>query len=208
MIFYHTTTVQKPSQVPRNPDTGCLEVSNLQRKELFDLLAMTSRLLSQIHITHFLCYKSLWSAIQESGPFPWDANAHLCALNSPALSYDEPSLLRTFRKVNLELEYSSAEATYVISNTSLPSGSPNVQITLFEEDPRVGVNMYRRVGWKRRLLPPNCDSHSSLQCFPGSLVSLPLPQRTFGPLTLPTPREDIDLLKYLYPDTWHKPPAC
>ncbi|XP_018020543.1 uncharacterized protein LOC108676899 [Hyalella azteca] len=208
LIFYFMSELEERPRATPNSRLNCQEVSTLHRKELFALLATTTRLLDQLRINHFLCFKSLWSAVLESGPFPWEINAHLCTLNNPGNDYDEPTLLRTFRKANLNLDYSSAEARYVISNMSLPGGSPTVQVTVFEEDPRVGANIYRRVGWKRRLLPPNCDSHSSLQCFPASLVALPLPLRTYGPLRLPAPRDNMELLKFHYPDIWHKPPTC
>ncbi|XP_069177357.1 uncharacterized protein [Procambarus clarkii] len=184
-------------------------VSQEQRRGLYPLLSAVSTLLSHLSITHFLCYDSLWGAIQESGPLPWDAHAHLCALNEKVSVHDEAELLRAFRRRGLALEYSSAEGQYTIRNSSSEGVKvPTVRVVLFEEDER--VHMLRRVGWRRRVLPPDCDAHPTLQCFPPSLAALPLPKRPFGPLSLPAPREDIDLLKFHYPDTWWRPlqPHC
>nr|XP_027208900.1 uncharacterized protein LOC113802494 [Penaeus vannamei] len=182
-----------------------------QRKKLFPLLSSVSSLLTRLSITHFLCFESLWGAVQESGPLPWDANAHLCALNEKVAKHNEAELLRAFRRRGLTLEYSSAEGQYTIRNASEVSDKwvpPTVRVVLFEEDDR--VHMLRRVGWRRRVLPPDCDAHPVLQCFPPQLALDPLPSRPFGPLSLPAPREDIDLLKFHYPETWWRPlqPKC
>ncbi|KAK7081884.1 hypothetical protein SK128_025118 [Halocaridina rubra] len=207
LTIRYLTITERVEETDLNP---CL-VPKEQRRWLFHLLSTVSSLLSHLAITHFLCYDSLWGAVQESGPLPWDAHAHLCALNEKVAVHDEAELLRAFRRRGLALEYSSAEGQYTIKNSSaIPDKweAPTIQIILFEEDDR--VHMLRRVGWKRRVLPPDCDAHPSLQCFPPNLVALPLPERPFGPLTLPAPREDIDLLKFHYPDTWWRPllPQC
>ncbi|XP_076064094.1 uncharacterized protein LOC143038582 [Oratosquilla oratoria] len=190
-------------------------VSSEQRYQLFTLLASIHLLFSNLGIAYFLCYDSLWGAIQESGPLPWDANAYLCALSAHISKHDEASLLRAFRREKLLLEYSAAEGHYTISNStaaalSASSGvkSPTVQVVLFEED--TYIHMMRRVGWRRRLLPPDCEAHPSLSCFPPALVRLPLPLHPFGPLVLPVPHENMDLLKFHYPETWWKPlqPKC
>ncbi|MPC07883.1 hypothetical protein E2C01_000451 [Portunus trituberculatus] len=186
-------------------------VTQEQRRGLYLLLAAVSALLTRLSITHFLCFDSLWGAVHESGPLPWDPHAHLCALNEKVSRHEEAELLRAFRRRGLALEYSSAEGQYTIRNSSSALGTfeaPTVRVVLFEEDER--VQMLRRVGWRRRLLPPDCDAHPSLQCFPPNLAASPLPIRPFGPLSLPAPREDIDLLKFHYPETWWRPlqPHC
>lgn len=55
------------------------------------------------------------------------------------------------------------------------------------------VDASRRIGWKRRLLPPDCAMVPSLHCFPPSLVETPLPLKKFGDYMLPVPRG----MKYL-----------
>ncbi|XP_066975542.1 uncharacterized protein [Macrobrachium rosenbergii] len=201
------TDSEGPEVQEQNP---CI-ISKEQRRYLYPLLSTVSNLLTQMSITHFLCYDSLWGAVQESGPLPWDAHGHLCALNEKVSAHDEADLLRAFRRQGLALEYSSAEGEYIIRNSSAVTEKwelPTVRIVLFEEDDR--VHMLRRVGWRRRVLPPDCDAHPSLQCFPPKLVAAPLPLRPFGPLSLPAPREDMDLLKFHYPETWWRPlqPQC
>lgn len=64
--------------------------------------------------------------------------------------------------------------------------------------------MYRRIGWKRRLLPPACENLQSLDCFPPRLIRPPLPMKEFSRALLPVPREGIELQKYHYKDNWWK----
>lgn len=210
MVFASSYVRRLRGQGRGNETPPCI-VTQEQRHELYPLLAAVSSLLTRLSITHFLCFDSLWGAVQESGPLPWDPHAHLCALNEKVSRHDEAELLRAFRRRNLLLECSSAEGQYTVRNSSAARTTfeaPTVRVVLFEEDER--VQMLRRVGWRRRLLPPDCDAHPSLQCFPPNLAAPPLPLRPFGPLSLPAPREDIDLLKFHYPETWWRPlqPHC
>ena len=68
-------------------------------------------------------------------------------------------------------------------------------------------NFTVRIGWKRRILPPNCDYSPSLQCFPSRLVETPVKMVKFGSQgKLPAPHEHFEILKYHFPDTWWKDP--
>jgi hypothetical protein len=66
------------------------------------------------------------------------------------------------------------------------------------------IGMLRRVGWKRRMLPPDCEGMTSLECFPPRLIAPPLPVKEFGGFVFPVPREGIEIQKYHYPDNWWK----
>ncbi|CAG2054732.1 unnamed protein product [Timema podura] len=67
----------------------------------------------------------------------------------------------------------------------------NEELSLHDE-----INMLRRVGWKRRMLPPNCEEMTSLECFPPRLIARPLPLKEFGGYILPVPREGIEIQKW------------
>nr|CAD7597445.1 unnamed protein product [Timema genevievae] len=73
----------------------------------------------------------------------------------------------------------------------------NEELSLHDE-----INMLRRVGWKRRMLPPNCEEMTSLECFPPRLIARPLPLKEFGGYILPVPREGIEIQKYHYQQSW------
>lgn len=84
---------------------------------------------------------------------------------------------------------------------------PRVRLVVFADDKEIEETfepMHHRIGWKRRLLPPDCRLSPSLDCFPSRLAEPPLPLRLFGDVQLPAPREDIEILKYHFPNDWWK----
>lgn len=66
--------------------------------------------------------------------------------------------------------------------------------------------MFKRVGWKRGLLPPHCDWTPSLDCFPAYLIADPLPVKNLGSNAYPVPMGGIELQKYHYVNSWWKKP--
>ena len=130
-FFSASKTSAKSSAVKKRNlnEVICQGASSDERRQLFPMLDITSKILAKLKIVHFLCYKSLWAAAIEAGPFPWDRNAHLCALNSRGMSNDEPNLLRHFRRAGLDLYYSSADADYKITNSSLKEKAPYVMVS-------------------------------------------------------------------------------
>lgn len=82
-----------------------------------------------------------------------------------------------------------------------------LQLVVFAVDKNIEKNgeaMYHRIGWKRRLLPPDCDYSKTLECFPARLAHTPLPLKLFGPRAVPVPREEFEILKAHFPDNWWK----
>lgn len=64
--------------------------------------------------------------------------------------------------------------------------------------------MYKRIGWKRRILPPHCDWTPSLDCFPTHLIEMPLPQKQLGKYKYSVPMGGIEIQKYHYSHNWWK----
>ncbi len=61
-----------------------------------------------------------------------------------------------------------------------PSFRGYAELVVFARDKGVvvdGQEMYHRVGWKRRLLPADCEFSPELECFPARLATAPLPLR-------------------------------
>ncbi|XP_049794233.1 uncharacterized protein LOC126203893 [Schistocerca nitens] len=177
----------------------CHHPTNFQ-DDLHNLADRTHRVLSSLGLTHFLCYGALWGQIRLSRSLPWESDVEMCLRNEELARKDEVFLLRAFRKQGLQLAYDSAEGRYTVKDPQFTGGS--VQLIVFEEDRM--INMLRRVGWKRRVLPPDCESMDSLQCFPPRLITPPLPQKEFGGYVMPVPREGIEIQKYHYPSNWWK----
>ncbi|XP_073989470.1 uncharacterized protein isoform X2 [Rhodnius prolixus] len=167
---------------------------------LHKLANRVHNVLNAIGLTHFLCYGSLWGQLRSSQSLPWESDIEFCLLNEEILTKDEVYLERNFRSRNMQMVYDSTEGVYTITDVAFPGGK--IQLVVFEKD--LVINMLRRVGWKRRVLPPDCESLPSLNCFPPRLVTPPLPLKEFGGYILPVPREGIEIQKYHYPTNWWK----
>lgn len=131
---------------------------------------------------------------------------------------DEGHLYSSFQREFLQLRYFSADAIYVVED--IHRSYPYVEIFVFDKDEevitllcakfcfwmpiRLQQNVFKRVGWKRRLLPPHCDWTPSLDCFPMHLLELPLPQKRLGRHTYDVPMGGIEIQKYHYADNWWK----
>lgn len=162
------------------------------------ILQRTEEAMNALQLTYFLCYESLWGALKIEGPLPWQNKIQLCVLNEELNTVDEGFLVRTFKRYRLHITYNSADGTYHI--TLLNDYSSEVTLIVFEKDSI--THQMRRVGWKNRLLPPGaCDL---LHCFPPRLLSPPLPQINFFSMKLPVAREEIEIQKYLFPNSWWK----
>ncbi|KAL1131491.1 hypothetical protein AAG570_011108 [Ranatra chinensis] len=167
---------------------------------LHDLGERAHTVLSALGLTHFLCFGSLWGQLRLSRSLPWESDIEICLLNEELIAKDELYVARTFRNKDMYLEYDSTEGVYLVTDSNLPGAT--VQLIVFEKDPI--INMLRRVGWKRRVLPPDCESLPSLNCFPPRLIKPPLPLKEFGGYVISVPREGIEIQKYHYPGNWWK----
>lgn len=187
--------------------SGCGGVAAEVHDDLDRLAAVVHQILLSLEVTHFLCYDSLWGSLNFEKQLPWKAELEFCAVNEKALYVDEARFLRTFRKRGLDVAYDWNEGTYDAFNGTRASGV--VKIIIFENDPM--TKMMRRVGWKRRVLPPDCESSTMLHCFPPRLIDAPLMSKKLGANLFPVPHEEIEIQKYLYPSNWWKdlnPPPC
>lgn len=162
--------------------------------------------LSAQGVSSFLCYYALWGSLKEQRPLPWTNKAELCLQNEELSRLDEGQLLKSFRRHGVLAHYDSANGLYR-AKLKEGSGACEVYLYVFEEDKI--VRRVRRVGWKHRLLPP--DACDTLHCFPVSLLTPPLKETTFLGARVSVPHEGIEVLKYMFPDSWWKgevPPKC
>ena len=155
--------------------------------------------LRSLQLHPFLCYDSLWSALNSDHmSFTWKSYNEICLKNEDVSEIEEATVIRAFQRQGLKLTYFSSTGEYEV--TESPSGPLRLKIILFEKD-AVTKNM-RRVGWKHRLIPP--DSCALIHCFPPHLLEEPLPRKTYYKLSIPVPREEIEIQKYHFPEDWWK----
>ncbi|XP_050096839.1 uncharacterized protein LOC126578388 [Anopheles aquasalis] len=174
------------------------------RQELERLFERVHRLLGQHGLTHFLCYGTLWGQIRMARMLPWREKAEFCVLNDELMRHEEARFIRSFLAHQLQIRYLHSEGIYRIfanepASVTVP---PYVELIVFQLDETQG--MYKRVGWKRRLLPPHCDWTPSLDCFPMVLLQGSLSTRPLGPSIYTVPMGGIEIQKYHYPDNWWK----
>jgi len=200
LVLFIVIRFHKGGQNSKILDSDC-QVSQEIRDNLLILLSETSRILNQFKVNHFLCYGSLWGIIKSNGLLPWEDNVEVCAMNEELSSFEEATLIRTFLKHNLALKYDSKDGVYEVFEPG-QKVKGILRIVVFEKDP--DLDMMKRVGWARRLLPPDCEMSPSLHCFPPRLIETPLPIATINGVEYKVPREEIEIQKYLYPDTWWK----
>ncbi|XP_059471955.1 uncharacterized protein LOC132194596 [Neocloeon triangulifer] len=191
---------------------------NCQNSEEFQdalhkLAKDTHDLLTGLGLTHALCYGALWGQIRMSRTLPWENDVEFCVLNEELMQKDEASIFSTFRRKQLQLSYDSVDGIYTVTNVAVEPTSDLaravVKLIVFEEDSKTArvpgsKGMLRRVGWKRRVMPPDCEGIAILECFPPNLVTPPLPERNFGGFFMPVPREGVEIQKYHYIDNWWK----
>lgn len=168
------------------------------KQEMRDVFFRSIASLRSLQLHPFLCYDSLWSALDSQQSFGWKSFNEICMRNEDVSQMEEAALIRAFQRQGLRLAYFSSTGEYEVSES--PIGTMRLKIVLFEKDAVTG-NM-RRVGWKHRLIPP--DSCALIHCFPQHLLQPPLPHKSLYQLSLPVPRDEIEIQKYHYPDDWWK----
>ncbi|XP_015516323.1 uncharacterized protein LOC124303524 isoform X1 [Neodiprion virginianus] len=166
-------------------------------EKLHELAYRAHLVLAKHGIVHFLCFGGLWGQARIGRALPWARKIELCLVDNLR---DDALISKAFRQAGLAATYLHAAGIYRVQEQEVGEDAPRVEIIVFEED--VKAQMVRRVGWTRRVLPPDCELSPSLQCFPPQLAISPLPIKQFGSHVLPVPREGIELQKYHYPDNW------
>ncbi|XP_018404872.1 PREDICTED: uncharacterized protein LOC108781418 [Cyphomyrmex costatus] len=199
VLFWYSLSRQ---EIPQQPCSVPEEFT----EKLHDLAYRAHLVLTKLGIVHFLCLGGLWGQVRIGRALPWARKVELCLVDTLR---DDVLITKAFREVGLSATYLHAAGIYRIQEHEVGEDAPKVEVVVFEED--AVTQMVRRVGWTRRVLPPDCEFSPSLQCFPPQLVIPPLPTKQFGGRLMPVPREGIELQKYHYPNDWWleiKPTDC
>ncbi|XP_012274746.1 uncharacterized protein LOC105696658 [Orussus abietinus] len=189
-------------EIPRQPCSVPEEFT----EKLHELTYRAHLVLAKLGLVHFLCFGGLWGQARIGRALPWARKVELCLMDTLR---DDAMITKAFREVGLSATYLHAAGIYRVQENEVGDDAPKVEIVVFEEDSV--TQMVRRVGWTRRVLPPDCELSPSLQCFPPQLAIPPLPTKQFGDHVVPVPREGIELQKYHYPNDWWlevKPTDC
>lgn len=181
-----------------------LPLSQLERLEV--LVGQVHTVLTQLRITHALCYESLLGQVQHGRGLPWESSGSMCVLESELERHLERDLAAAFQGAGLAVSWDSAEGRYLVSGGQGTEG--RVRLVVYSAGRQLQEVLeptLHRVGWRRKPLPANCEFSPSLSCLPARLLAPPLPLKRFGAAgSLPVPREGPEVLKYQYPDSWWK----
>ena len=156
--------------------------------------------LRELQIPHAICYGTLWGTLRNGQLLPWDNNVDFCVKWADINKVDDAHITEIFKKNQLSISYVSRLGHYEVKY-----GSADGYITVF-----LGTfygEMYR-IGWLNNLL---WWFQSNPISFPSSLLEAPLPTKLLYNKNVPVPHENIEILKYLYPNDWWlevKPPGC
>eukprot|EP00090_Calanus_glacialis_P034905 TRINITY_DN5923_c0_g1_i2.p1 TRINITY_DN5923_c0_g1~~TRINITY_DN5923_c0_g1_i2.p1 ORF type:complete len:227 (-),score=31.59 TRINITY_DN5923_c0_g1_i2:81-761(-) len=183
------------------------DLSHEYLENLDDMVAKVHSVLDKLSLTHALCYESLVGQVRLGRNLPWEESGYFCVLNEEIVKYDENFIGNSFHRAGLSIAYDSAEGRYLVSRRDR-EGAGLVKLVVFSQEKELQEVMektYHRVGWKRRILPANCEFSPSLDCFPARLMEQPLAAAKFGSAgMIPVPNEQFEILKYHFPETWWK----
>ncbi|CAD5122961.1 DgyrCDS11352 [Dimorphilus gyrociliatus] len=167
-----------------------------------DLVSLAKKIkltLEKTDIEFFLCYGSLWGAIRIKRQLPWDKNLDFCIMNEDLTKIEEATIYRAFRHTGVTVSYNPKEGEYT---AYFQSATASLTVFQLSED----YASLERIGWSHKLF-----KNSPGQQFPSRLAAPPLPFIKFFNESMPVPKGDIEIQKFLYPDNWFremKPPGC
>ena len=176
-----------------------------ETKLLLEMTYKVHGILTRMEIQHWLMYGSVFGALRDNAPLPWDEDVDIGMDGDGALStIDLSEFQESFREAGLEIidGWSNSHAFKVLSRNPELRGF-KVDLTAFY---RYGKWMKRR-GWGPWLMFMNFNRYHT---FPVRLAEPPLPTMRFGPGNLSVLRGGMEVQKHIYPTDWWKvvKPAC
>ena len=183
----------------------CEYLDEKQRDQLINMTSIVHKILDGFGIEHWLMYGSVFGALRNKGPLSWDNDVDIGFRGSgtfASMTFDE--FIKPFAAKGLKIYYKRWITSNVMKVYS--EDLPHIKVDLFA--------FYDYNGWMKRagletwIFALNYNLHDT---FPTVLVEKPLPDVPFGGITMPAPREGIEIQRYLYPDDWWmevKPITC
>ena len=183
---------------PFFPAQPCEYIDETQKEQLLNMTYHVHKILDSMQVDHWLMYGSIFGAVREHGPLPWDNDVDI-GFNGggkfSTINFDD--FLRGFTARGLKVYHKR----WITSNVLkvYRDDLPHIKVDLFA--------FYNYSGWMKRagletwVLALNYNLHDT---FPAQLVKIPLPETRFGSFNMPVPRQGIEIQKYLYPHDWWK----
>lgn len=189
---YSKYTGNRPFTMPGT----CRNLSVESMSHLLYLTQKVHQILEENEIEHWLCYGSVFGALRQKGPLPWDDDVDIGIRGDGKLSQmDLSTFLNLFESAGLKATNWWRRSRLI----QISNGHPHLKVDLMAFY-KCGKWM-KRSGWETWIGYFNYDRYHT---FPATLVKPPLPKMPFGNFDMPVPQDGIEIQKYLYPSDWWK----
>jgi hypothetical protein len=122
--------------LPENPlFTATCSTSEQFQASLYKLTETVHDILDKQSLRHFLCYDSLWGALEVRGLLPWVKQVEICMEKEHLAKKSIKYWLKDFSDANLTIRFCWNQGVYVFTDPKFEGGS--VHLILFKEDPKV-----------------------------------------------------------------------
>ncbi|XP_065839255.1 uncharacterized protein [Oscarella lobularis] len=159
--------------------------------------------LNRLNIPHFLVCGTLYGALRNGGPLPWDDDADFVVNADDMFKFAPDQVAELFkRELNMSVHWSSTFGRYRI----FYHGYEGVDLLLYYD--------YWRNGWMHRAASQSWYFFLNYRwhhVFPARLLEPPYERLPFGGRNMTVPRNGIEIHKYLYTFDWYKtvrPKGC
>ena len=166
-------------------------------EDMDDLINLSKDLhstLTDLNVTHWLAYGSLWGALRYRGPLPWDTDLDLGVLRKDLEHLPKGKLEMVLANNGMDIRYSSWGGFYRIT-------SKNARADLMIFDAFSNNGYMERVGVESYVFFIN---YKKMHAFPSKLIQKPLPTMIFAGIAMPVPQKGLEIQKYHYPYDWWK----
>ncbi|XP_050391690.2 uncharacterized protein LOC126810586 [Patella vulgata] len=174
-----------------------------QIHDMVELTFLLHNILDKLHVPHVLCFGTLWGALRNNEILPWDNNVDICAHSKDFSHATSSDMIDSLKDHGAVAVYNSRYGYFEIKYKQALG-----YINLLAEQISFGDSpMMYQIGWGRWSL------FSKVKEFliPSRFMESPFKTTNFYGKQIPVPHEDIEILKYLYPNDWWleiKPPGC
>ena len=161
--------------------------------DLKKLIVDLSKILTDLQLTHFPVYGSLWGALRYSDPLPWDNDVDLGLLDHELKKIPHKDFIDAFQRKGIKIIYRMWLGTYRVTRDSARGDLMVFKPTFFNEVSRVGIEP-----WVFFI------NYRVFHTFPPELIKKPLPKQIFAGVNMSMPRNSLEFQKHFYPHDWWK----
>lgn len=200
MTFYVFSNMHMKHQPWYSFPSPC-HLDSTTESDMVYLVHKIDEVFRELHVPYVLCYGTLWGALRQGAILPWDNNIDVCTLHSEFTKVSFSMVQETFQQHGVTFKGHFGGGEY---HLTFNSASGTLHLWTVSAD---GEFAYPS-GWFSSLQRMLGNTQPFV---PAHLLEAPLQSILFHGKNMLVPHENIEMLKYLYPDNWWlevKPPGC